>query len=164
MYDGAMKQLLSLVTALAALALSAFAQSAPATVFVLPMPGGLDQFLAVHLGSSGAYRVVTDPAQATLILTDHIGENLEQILKEMAAPPPAKDALPAKDNLKDADNFTRPRMQPLTHNRGTLFLVDRASHQVLWSAFEEQKLSDPKSLNSAAKRIVERLSARRPAN
>ena len=141
---------MKLILSLAALALSAFAQSASPTIFVLPMPGGLDQFLAVHLSGSGAYRVVTDPTQATLILSDRVGDNLEVLLKEMAAPPASKDA------TKD-DNFTRPRMQPLTHTRGTLFLIDRASHQVLWSTFEEQKMSDPKSLNSAAKRIVDRM-------
>jgi len=152
-YDEAMK----LLFATAALALSAFAQTAPATVFVLPMPGGLDQFLAVHLSGSGTYRVVTDPQQATLILTDRIGDNLEQTLKEMATPPPIKGS---KEDTT-ADTFTKPRMQPLTHNRGTLFLVDRASHQVLWSTFEEQKMTDPKSLNSTAKRIVDRMAARK---
>ena len=148
---------MKLFLSLAALALGAFAQSAPATVFVLPMPGGLDQYLAVHLSGSSAYRVVTDPTQATLILTDRVGDNLEQLLKDMAAPPAAKDT------PKDADTFTRPRMQPLTHTRGTLFLVDRASHQVLWSTFEEQKMSDPKSLNNSAKRIVERMIQSRSA-
>jgi len=148
MYDEAMK--LFLATAL--LALSALAQSAPTTVFVLPMPGSLDQFLAVHLTGSGTYRVVTDPAQATLILTDRIGDHLEQTLKQLAAPP--------KDDV-DADTFARPHMQPLTHSRGTLFLVDRVSHQVLWSTFEEQRLTDSRSLNTAAKRIVGRLVSRK---
>jgi len=148
---------MKLILATAALALSALAQSAPTTVFVLPMPGSLDQFLAVHLSGSGTYRVVTDPQQATLVLTDRIGDNLEQALKEMAAVPLSKSG---KEDTS-ADTFTRPRMQPLTHSRGTLFLVDRASHQVLWSTFEEQKTSDPKTLDRAAKKIVERMAAAR---
>lgn len=154
MYDGGMKHLLRSLTAIAVLALPVLAQSAPATVFVLPMPGGLDQFLAVHLSESAAFRVVTDPTQATLILTDRIGENFEQALKDMAAPPASKDNV-------TADTFTRPSMQRLTSNRGTLFLVDRASHQVLWSTFEEPKTSEPKALNRSAQRIVERLAAAR---
>jgi len=145
---------MKLLLATVALALSALAQSAPATVFVLPMPGSLDQFLAVHLSGSSTYRVVTDPQQATLILTDRIGDNLEQILKEMAAVGLSKSA---KEDTS-ADTFTRPRMQPLTHSRGTLFLVDRVSRQVLWSTFEEQKTSDPKALDRTAKKIVERMS------
>ena len=136
------------LTLLAVLTLSAFAQSTPSTVFILPMPGGLDQFLAVHLTESGAYRVVTDPTQATLVLTDRINEAFEATLQEFAAPPTPTDL---------ADSFARPRMKPLTSNRGTLFLVDRASHQVLWSTFEEPKTSQPKALNWAAERIVKRL-------
>ena len=149
MYDGAMKHLMFL----AAVALSAFGQAVP-TVFVLPMPSGFDQYLAVHLTGSSNYRVVTDPAQATLILADRIGERLEQTLKDIAAPPPARDDT-------TAENFTSPRMAPLSQSRGTLFLVDRASHQVLWSTFHEPKTSQPKALNEAARRIVESMAAAR---
>ena len=118
------------------------------------MPGGFDQYLAVHLASSSGFRVVTDPAQATLVLTDRIGEDLEQTLKDMGASPAETDKL-------SADSFARPNMRPLSRNRGTLFLVERASRQVLWSAFQEPKTSEPKELNRSAEKMVERLIASR---
>jgi len=158
MYDGPMKQFFFVVTALAAVAIGLAGQTAQQMIFVLPMPGGLDQFLAVHLAESEAFRVVTDPTKATVILTDRIGENLEEQLKIMAAP---ASTAAAKEAATE-DTFTRPRMQPLTHTRGTLFLVDRASHQVLWSTFQEPKTSEPKALNRAAREIVERMIAARP--
>ncbi len=34
------------------------------TVYVLPMTGGLDQYLAFRLTSEGVLQVVTDPAKA----------------------------------------------------------------------------------------------------
>ncbi len=133
-----------------ALSLAVFGQADTATIYILPMPGGFDQYLAVHLTASGKYRVVSDPAQATLLLTDRIGENFEQALKDMAE-------APAASSSATTDSFSRPRMQPLSRNRGTLFLVDRASHQVLWSTFEEPKTTDPKELNKTARRIVDRM-------
>jgi hypothetical protein len=66
-----------------------------------------------------------------------------------AAPVSAKDAA--------EDTFTRPRMQAITRTRGTLFLVDRASHYVIWSTFEDAESSEPKALNQAAQRIVQRM-------
>lgn len=154
MYDGAMKQFILAAAALAALAFGALAQSAPSTVFVMPMPAGLDQYLAVQISGSRAYRVVTEPGQATLVLTNHIGEDLEHSLKDLAArtaPAPA-----AKDATAD-DTFTNPRMQAITRSRGTLFLVDRASRQVVWSTFEDPESSEPKALNRAAQRIIQRM-------
>lgn len=136
----------------AALAFASFGQADTDTakIYILPMPGGFDQYLAVHLAESGKYRVVSDPAQATLLLTDRIGESFEQALKDLAE-------APAAGSDTAADTFSRPRMQPLSRNRGTLFLVDRSSHQVLWSTFEEPKTTEPKELNKTARRIVERM-------
>ena len=137
----------------AALAVCALAQSAPASVFIMPMPGGFDQYLAVQISGTSQYRVVTDPAQATLILTDHVDENLGKALEDITAEH-APPATPAKDGT---DTFTRPRMQAITDARGTLFLIDKASHQVLWSTFEEAKTAEAKAMNRAAQRIVQRM-------
>src|SRR5678809_764458 len=43
------------------------------TVYLLPMAGGLDQYLALQLTSGGVLQVVTDPKKADAILTDGIG-------------------------------------------------------------------------------------------
>ena len=41
--------------------------------------------------------------------------------------------------------------------RGTLFLVDVKSRQVLWSAFEKPKNSSPRELDHTAERVVKLL-------
>ncbi len=43
------------------------------------------------------------------------------------------------------------------HGRGTVFLVDVKSSQVLWSIFETPKNNSPRALDRAAERIVKRL-------
>jgi hypothetical protein len=43
------------------------------------------------------------------------------------------------------------------HGRGTIFLVDVKSGQVLWSAFAPPKNSSPRELDHTAERIVKRL-------
>jgi len=42
-------------------------------VYLLPMAGGLDQYLANRLTSAGVFRVVTDPKMADAIFTDQLG-------------------------------------------------------------------------------------------
>ena len=41
--------------------------------------------------------------------------------------------------------------------RGTIFLVDVKSRQVLWSAFEKPKNSSPHELDHTAERVVKQL-------
>ena len=50
------------------------------TVYLLPMAGGLDQYLALQLTSAGVLQVVNDPKKADAILTDAIGARLEETL------------------------------------------------------------------------------------
>ena len=126
------------------------------TVYVLPMAGGLDQYLALQLSSGGILQVVTDPKKADAILTDGIGTRLEDSLTELYGAPVQTD----KDKDKDkssASNSTRPGMRPLSSSRGLVFLVNRTSRDVLWSTFELQKSTDPDDLRHVAKKIVERL-------
>src|SRR5678815_4045532 len=61
------------------------------TVYVLPMAGGLDQYLALRLTSQGVLQVVTDPQKADAILTDGIGARLEASLTELYGTPVNKD-------------------------------------------------------------------------
>ena len=53
------------------------------TVYLLPMAGGLDQYLALQLTSGGVLQVVTDPKKADAIFTDGIGARLEDSLSEL---------------------------------------------------------------------------------
>ena len=55
------------------------------SVYLLPMPGGLDQYLANRL--SGVFRVVTDPKLADAVFTNQLGEPFEQQLAKLYPPP-----------------------------------------------------------------------------
>jgi hypothetical protein len=127
--------------------------SAVKTVYVLPMAGGLDQYLALRLTSTGVVQVVTDPKKADAILTDGIGARLEENLANLF-PPPAKDK-DAKDDKLGVE-FAHPTMQPLAGSRGVIFLVDRNTRDVLWSTFEKPRNSQPDELNHVAAKIVDR--------
>jgi len=124
------------------------------TVYVLPMAGGLDQYLALRLTSEGVLQVVTDPQKADAILTDGIGARLEQSLTELYGAPANKDKAEKKD---DNAEFAHPAMQPLSRSRGIVFLVNRTSRDVLWSTFERPKNTQPEALRHAAEKIVGRL-------
>jgi hypothetical protein len=115
------------------------------TVYVVPMPNGLDQYLAVHLTTESALQVVADPNKANVILTDRIGPGLEQTLSDLSGN--------KADKLGD-------EFRPLgtgSRGKGAFFLVDHDGHKVLWSTYVESKDSQPASLNRLAAKIVERL-------
>jgi len=60
------------------------------SVYLLPMHFGFDQYLANEISRMGIVRVVIDPAQADAVLTDRLGDALEQKLDEiMPRPAPA---------------------------------------------------------------------------
>jgi hypothetical protein len=127
------------------------------TVYVLPMAGGLDQYLALQLSSSGILQVVTDPKKADAILTDGIGTRLEDSLTELYGAPVEADKSDKDKDKSNAANSARPGMRTLSSSRGLVFLVNRTSRDVLWSTFERQKSTDPEDLRHVAKKIVERL-------
>jgi hypothetical protein len=134
------------------------------TVYVLPMAGGLDQYLALRLTSGGVLQVVTDPQKADAILTDGIGARLEESLAVLYGAP-EKNNVDKEKSEKDkadkgkagSDDFSHPAMQPLSSSRGIVFLVNRASRDVLWSTFERPKNTQPDELKHAAEKIVDRL-------
>jgi hypothetical protein len=128
------------------------------TVYVLPMAGGLDQYLALQLTSGGVLQVVTDPKKADAILTDGIGARLEESLAQLYGAPVDKNV--DKDVDKDkagTTEFAHPAMRPLSSSRGVVFLVNRTSRDVLWSTFERPKNTQPEELRHAAEKIVDRL-------
>jgi hypothetical protein len=140
------------------------------TVYVMQMSHGMDQYLANRLTNGHVFRIVTDPKQADAILTDHIGETFQQDLetlmpspepvKKVAPPPPAKDP---KDKsatpLLPVDTETKLPTVRSTFgaSKGTLFLVDPKSHQVLWSTYDPARSSDSKEMDRTASDIVSRL-------
>lgn len=128
------------------------------TVYVLPMSGSLDQFVAMHLTSANVLQVVTDPKRADAILCDRIGETLNDQLDGLfgkANPPEKKPADDSKPFLQvDAD---KPVVHPVSHSRGTIFLIDRKTRNVLWSAYEPPKSTSAGDLNRAAGKIATKL-------
>jgi hypothetical protein len=125
-YHGGMKQLTVLLAACASMMAGDLASVK--TVYILRMPNGLDQYLAIQLAHDGPFKVVTDPQKADVIFTDRIGANFEQEMRNLFAPPKADG------KLGDADP-NKAVMQPLSHGKGSIFLVDRTSKEVLWSLY-----------------------------
>ena len=130
------------------------------TVYVLPMAGGLDQYLVLQLTQAGVLQVVTDPQKADAVLTDATGARLEDSLTQLyGAVPVDKD----KSSKAGSDSFAHPAMQPLSRSRGVVFLVNRTTRDVLWSTFERPKNNQPEALKQAAAKIVNRLAKARKA-
>jgi hypothetical protein len=151
------------------------------TVYLMPMGRGLDQFIANRLTRMHVLQVVTDPAKADIVFTDQVGAPLEDKLKDLYPPPPdpeakekeaaAKEKEAAKGKSDTSAAQSRPSLLAETVNkadqaggmgvsgrgRGTLFLVDVKSRQVLWSAFEKPRNSSPYELDHTAERVVKRL-------
>jgi hypothetical protein len=152
-----MKQLM---LAAVTLAISASAYGAALgdvkTVYVLPMSNGLDQYLAAQLTSGAVLQVVTDPKRADAVLTDHVGDAFEQTLADLyTAKPPANDK--AADKTDDSTNaFTRSGMQG-QRGRGNIFLVNRKTHDVLWSFYETPGDKTPDAMRRTAAKISSKL-------
>jgi len=156
------------------------------SVYVLPMAHGLDQFLANRLTNEHTFQVVTDPKLADAVFTDHIGESFQTQMDAMYPPPPSekpakaepKDAKDAKDTKdakskkdKNGDDPGVVGMMTDTANKlanpaltggfgrakGTVFLVDAKSHQVVWSAFDPPKGTSETDLDRIATSIVNRI-------
>ncbi len=139
---------------------AAFAQTQLAgarNVLLIPMPGGLEQYLALHLTQDSVLQVVTDSSKADVVFTDRIGEDLATTLTELDQ----KKGPTVQTGKAGEVEFARPNMRPLSKARGTVFLVDRKSGDVLWSTLELPKSSSVSDLDAAAKRIVERLAKAR---
>ena len=130
------------------------------TVYLLPMSGGLDQYLAVQLTTGVVLQVVTDPQKADAVFTDHLGESFEQTLADLYT---ASTAAKGDDKTKSEGNpdnaprsFARSGMQG-QRGRGTAFLVDRKSHDVVWSVYERPKDKTPEGLKRMAGKIASKL-------
>jgi len=139
--------------AVSALGLAAADLTNVRVIYLLPMSGGLDQYLAVRLSAGGLVQVATDAQKADAVLTDSIGPAFEQRLADLYSHKGAD----ANSKDKAGSDFAKPAMKPLSHSRGNLFLVDRKTGNVLWSTNERAKNNTPDSLKSAAHHISSKL-------
>jgi hypothetical protein len=145
---------------LCALAASLFLSGAPNpqlnevhAVYLMPMSGNLDQFLAVRLNASNVFLVVTDPKKADAVFTERIGIPFEEALRDLYA----SESKDGKDKDKKADDYARPTMKPLSSGKGSLFLVDRQTKNVLWSIYDKPKSNRADDINQLAQKIVSKL-------
>lgn len=145
------------------------------TVYLLPMGGGLDQYLANKLTASRLYQVVTTPADADAIFTDRIGPEFEQRMTELYPPPePTEDEektekkKPATKDKDEEQSFAsmmgtaagmtgRRVSSSFSRSRGTIFLVDRASNRVLWSTYLRVRGTRPDEMDRLAGGVIDRL-------
>lgn len=136
-------------------------------VYVLPMSHSLDQYLANRLTNEHVFTIVTDPKLADAVLTDHVGSGLEATLDNIMQPAPApkadsKDnADPSKGPVSLAESMSKtsnPAIgSSLGRSKGTIFLVDTKSRQVVWSAYDLPKDTSSKELDRTASDIVSRI-------
>ena len=119
-------------------------------VYVMPMSGGLDQYLAERLTAEGVFTVVVDPKQADAVLSERVDPGFTEALKEMYPPPkPAPEKKPAQAEQKEQ----LPK-RSAGRAKGNIFLVAVASRQVVWSTFHKMKDRSPRGLHHTAKDIV----------
>ncbi len=119
------------------------------SVYVFPMAAGLDQYLASQITQDHVMQVVADPKLADTVLTDRLGEAFEQSLAK----------LHPRD--EDPDDSEAPHHSfRSSGTKGTVFLVDAKSREVIWSDYEKPaRTVSGKSLNRRAERLAKKLQA-----
>ena len=122
------------------------------SVYLMPMSGNLDQFLAVRLNAGNIFLVVTDPKKADAVFTERIGVNFEEALKELYAADSKRTR-----TTRRTDDYSRPTMKPLSSGKGSLFLVDRKTKNVVWSTYDKPKSNRPEDINQLAQKIANKL-------
>jgi hypothetical protein len=140
------------------------------SIYVMPMARGLDQYVASRLTSEHLFKVVTDPKLADAVLTDRIGDAFQIQLESMnPEPPPAAEKAAKKEDKREEAPKTRlvtdtvnkldnPALNSsFGRGKGTIFLVDKKTRQVMWSTYDPAKGTDGKELDRTASDIVSRL-------
>jgi hypothetical protein len=120
------------------------------TVYLLPMAGGLDQLLAVRLNKTALFEVVTDPAKADAVFTEQIGASFEARFKELFESKEEK-AAEAKEDV-----YIRPAAKPMGQTKGSVFLVDRKTGNVIWSIYQKPSY-DGSDVKNRANRVGDQL-------
>lgn len=125
------------------------------TVYLLRMTNSLDQYLANRLTSTGVFQVVTDPQKADAIFTDAIGEGFESQMDTLYPPPNKKVVKDTDTGDSFADSGQRFGSSP--KGRGTVFLVDRHTRNVIWSVYAPIRGSRPDDTERRADAITKKL-------
>jgi len=149
-------------------------------VYLLKMSKGLDQYLANRITNEHLFQIVTDPKMADAIFTDQIGEGFEAKMNDLFPPPepeekpepPPKPEKAEKGAKADATASVEPipflsdtvnklenpsSMGTFGRAKGTVFLVDAKTKQVVWSTYDLPKDATSKQLDRTAFDIVSRM-------
>ncbi|HXP86809.1 MAG TPA: hypothetical protein VN841_18910 [Bryobacteraceae bacterium] len=161
-----MKSTLVLAVLILALGVASAADLASASsVYIMPMTGGIDQYLALRMTTGNVMRVVTDPKLADVVMTDRIGTGFEERWNELY-PPVAAPKTDDKDKDKGKEevfSVQHGASQPISRGRGAYFLIDRQTRNVIWSTYARPKSGEPDDVNRTADQIVKDLAkARKP--
>jgi hypothetical protein len=135
-------------------------------VYFLPLPNGLEQFVASQIVKRNLMTVVTDPNLADAFFCDIVGKGLQKRLEELfpkSAAEQAKAEAPQETGesslAMDVKAPESQRFSSFGRGKGTIFLVDRKTSVVLWSAYVRPETASADDLNKAAKTIVDKLEA-----
>ena len=155
------------------LAAGALAAADPAlmqvrNIYLLPMNGGMEQYLANKLTAAGRYQVVTDPADADVVLTDRIGKDFDDRMTELYPPPAPPEPLEEKKEggaddqtigaaLSEVAGTSKVHAAGMSRSRGNLFMVNRTTRRVMWSIYQRPRSSAPDEMDRTAKEIVAQL-------
>jgi hypothetical protein len=132
-------------------------------VYILPMSSAFDHYLANRLREVSSIRIVTDPVKADAYLTDRLGASFEDKLKEFedkaaeatrVRPEPGSDEA-LKEEAAKAFQLAPRMTSSIGRGKGTVFLVDRQSRNVVWSIYEKPKDMTPRTLDRTAGRVAE---------
>jgi hypothetical protein len=146
------------------------------------MSRGLDQYLANRLTNEHLFQVVTDSKMADAVFTDHIGDPFQTQMEALFPPPPVekpekKEVKEKKDRKEKGDKdgekdddpkgvtlatetvnkLSSPSLSGFGRAKGTVFLVDAKSRQVVWSVYDPPKGSANNDMDRIASDIVSRL-------
>jgi hypothetical protein len=126
-------------------------------VYLMPMGNSLDQYLATRLTETGLIQVVTDPLKADSVMTDKIGEGFERQMQDLYPPAAKPTTDEEKDKEKDPWGKAEKRFGSFSRGHGTIFLVDRASGNVIWSVYAPISGSRPDDVHRRAEHIADKL-------
>jgi hypothetical protein len=131
-------------------------------VYFWPMAHALDQYLAEQSVALAMFEVVVDPKLADAVMTERIDAAFLEALEEMHPTAEEQKAAAAKGEKTQGGStgeilVERPKQRSIGRPRGTIFLVDVRSRQVLWSTFLQEFQPAPDQLHRKAQTVMERM-------
>lgn len=108
------------------------------TIYLFPMSGSYEQFLANRITGQHLFQIVADPSVADAVLTDRLDASFEHTFDQRVLGKPSSG-----DSTHSSFNRAR----------GTLFLVTR-NKQVAWSTYVPSKGTSARALERAARHAV----------